>query len=417
MKKNILRSVLAAGVAAAMLAGCGSAGEAPAEAPATEETAPAEAPATEETAPAETAGEPTTSDAAYGTDFDPTDVVVSSDDHQMETYIEGCDTFTQIIDKEENKGRGYTNVHIGDDDVLLVASGTYAYEEDKYAAIDAEIFHYADEGPAYMGYVTAGGTAYPLTVKDDYLYVGGNHFMMKYTIREGALIPVEEAYVTYDTDGNATYYYKTETTDFTDSDSAAAEQKLNALYDESFAGEVIWFDTIGGVVDESTGELPRYTYPDDDPYCNAITDYFIDEIAPQYMEAQLSVPQIAEIAVDDSDPEDVKVWGDFFVYNYDLDGTVLMFVSGGNHCGLIHLKKNDDGTATVTSFDQVEDGSNFDPSAKKIFGEYYDKFMEVNSDNESREEFRKNILINYVEDNGLNITAYQDYGWDPVELK
>ncbi len=70
----------------------------------------------------------------------------------------------------------------------------------------------------------------------------------------------------------------------------------------------------------------------------------------------------------------------------------------------------------MTSFDEVGDGSDFDASARKIFGDRYDRFMEVYSDEESRELFRKNILIEYVESNGLNITAYQDYGWDPVTL-
>ena len=52
----------------------------------------------------------------------------------------------------------------------------------------------------------AGGTAYPLEVIDDVLYVGGNHFMIKYTIKDDKLVVTEETYVTYDTDGNAVEY-------------------------------------------------------------------------------------------------------------------------------------------------------------------------------------------------------------------
>lgn len=411
MKNKLLSLFMAAGLSAVLLSGCGSASET------TEEPAVQEEPAAAEPVAEEEVQEPETDTSAdYAVDFDPADVY-TPEEHQMVTDMEGCDTFTQIIDKEENKGMAYANAHIGDTDVLLVASGTYEYNPGEYAAIDSEIFYYGDNGPEYMDFVQAGGTAYPLMVINDTLYIGGNHFMIKYTIRDNALVATEEVYVEYDTDGNATYYYRTEDTAFTDHTPEEAETRFTDMFAEMDENGIVWFSNIGGDGNSETGALPRYEYPDDDPYCNAITEYFIDEIAPQYAEAQLSVPQIAEIDVDESDPDDVKVWGSFQIWNYDLEGDVLMTVSGGTHCGLIHLKKNDDRTATVTSFEEVEDGSNFDPSAKKIFGDRYDKFMDVYSDDESRELFRKNILIEYVESNGLNITAYQDYGWDPVSLE
>ena len=62
------------------------------------------------------------------------------------------------------------------------------------------------------------------------------------------------------------------------------------------------------------------------------------------------------------------------------------------------------------------DGSDFDESAKKIFGKHYDEFVKVNSDDKTREETRAQIIANYVAANNLSITAYQDYGWDPVPL-
>ena len=34
----------------------------------------------------------------------------------------------------------------------------------------------------------------------------------------------------------------------------------------------------------------------------------------------------------------------------------------------------------------------------------------------ANEETRTQYIRAYAEANGLNITAYQDYGWDPVEL-
>ena len=185
-------------------------------------------------------------DVDYAADFNP-DEVVYSEEHEMTTVIDGCDTFTQILDKEENKGMGYINAHIGDDDVLLMASETYEYDTDLYAAIDAEIFCYKDNIPTYMGYVAAGGTAYPLSVKDGVLFVGGNHFMTKYSIRDDELLIIEEAYVMYDTDGNPTYYYRAEGEDFSDYSSAEAEQKFNSLFDEIDEESILYFETVGGV--------------------------------------------------------------------------------------------------------------------------------------------------------------------------
>ena len=410
MKNKVLSLLIATALSIALLSGCGNASGTAEEPAAQQESEPADTAGAEETPAAET-----DESDEYAAGFDPSDVY-TPEEHHMKTYIEGCDTFTQIIDKEENRGMAYANVHIGDTDVLLVASGTYEYEPDGYAAIDSEIFYYGDNGPEYMDYVQAGGTAYPLMVINDTLYIGGNHFMIKYTIRDNALVVSEEAYVEYDTDGNATYYYRTEDTSFADHTPEEAEAKFGDLFGEMDENGIVWFSNIGGDDNAESGSLPRYEYPDDDPYCNAITDYFLDEIAPQYAEADLSVPQIAEIDVDESDPEDVKVWGNFQIWNYDLEGDVLKTVSGGTYSGLIHLKKTDERTAVVTSFDEVGDGSDFDASARKIFGDRYDRFMEVYSDEESRELFRKNILIEYVESNGLNITAYQDYGWDPVTL-
>ena len=420
MKRKLVKYVLTAGLALSLLAGCGSTAEAPAE-PETAEVEPApETPEAEAEAPAEEEkqeGMTVEEYKAAAEEFETT-AVYTPEDHEMTTVTEGCYTFTDMVNKMKD-GMGYTNVRIGDMDVLVVASGTYQWEEGTYGAIDAEIFCYSDSSdtPRYLGYVQAGGTAYPLSVKNDLLYIGGNHFMIKYTIKNEELIPAEEVYVTYDTDGKATYFYKTEDTGFADHTLEEAETKFGDLFGELDSVDILNFDTIGGTGDTaSDGALPRYTYPDDDPIVNAIVDHMIDEIAPNYSEGEVSIPQISEIAVDESDPADTKVWGDFWVFNYNCEDDLLKTVSGGAHPGLFHLAKNSDGSYTVTGFDPVEDGSNYEPSAKKIFGDKYDDFAKISADSESREFFRKNIIREYVEENGLHISGYQDYGWDPVLL-
>ena len=96
-------------------------------------------------------------------------------------------------------------------------------------------------------------------------------------------------------------------------------------------------------------------------------------------------------------------------------GETLSCTSGGNYPGVMHVTKNGD-TYTVSSFDQVADGSNFDSSAKELFGDNYDAFMKVYSDSDARTALRITTVSNYVKANGLAVTQYQDYGWDPVQL-
>ena len=117
----------------------------------------------------------------------------------------------------------------------------------------------------------------------------------------------------------------------------------------------------------------------------------------------------------DSDDGEAEVKGDFWILNYVIEGDTLKCVSGGSHPGKMEFIQVGEGYS-VREFEQVGDGSNFEPSAKDIFEEKYDTFMEVNSDQEARESLRQQIMIDYIKANGLAVTKYQDEGWDPVEL-
>ena len=121
------------------------------------------------------------------------------------------------------------------------------------------------------------------------------------------------------------------------------------------------------------------------------------------------------VNVDDSDPNNVVVYGDFWINNYNIDGDTLSCVSGGDYPGVMHVSK-DGGAYTVSSFDMVADGSGFEASAKELFGDNYDAFMKVYSDDVTRAEQRTATVSDYVSLNGLEVTQYQDYGWDPVQI-
>lgn len=151
-------------------------------------------------------------------------------------------------------------------------------------------------------------------------------------------------------------------------------------------------------------------------YYTAIYQYLQNEIGKQYSEGDYCVPFYNIVDVDESNEEDIKIWGDYWVYNYKLVNDTLKTVSGGNHPGLMHVCKNDDGYE-VTEFDQVADGSDNIPSAKRIFGDKFESFQTIQSDDQMREQMRAEELVNFVKANNLSATMYQDYGWPAKALE
>lgn len=160
---------------------------------------------------------------------------------QLDLDITGCDTFTQIVDKVLEPGMGYTNETIGDTDALLVCSGAYDNMDGNMAAIDAAIYVYNDGVPECIGYVNSMGTAYPLAVKDGYLYVGIYHGTAKYTIENNKLVEVDSAWTEYDENGGEFYYSIQDGDEKTEMDNDEKIVKLESEYAEA---TVLNFDVI-----------------------------------------------------------------------------------------------------------------------------------------------------------------------------
>lgn len=158
--------------------------------------------------------------------------------------ISGCDTFTQIVDRKLESGMGYANAKIGDEDVLLVASGCYDWGGGQMVAIDATIYRYDKDGVIEeVAKVTCGGTAYPLTLNNDILYCGANHWMVKDTIKDGKLSMVEQVNVEYG-EGEANYYY---TEAGLEPIVCEDDSEFNQLYTELEDATVIEFSVVGDV--------------------------------------------------------------------------------------------------------------------------------------------------------------------------
>lgn len=154
--------------------------------------------------------------------------------------ITGCDTFTQIVDRKLEDGMGYANVTIGEEDVLLVSSGTFDNGDNLQAAIDATVFIYENGMPKMIGKISCGGTAYPLAVKDGLLYSAGGHFVQTNTIEDGRFQLYEHNWEEFDEDGNVKYFYESSE----GQDEVNSEVNLQNMFEDYAAAEIIGFTVV-----------------------------------------------------------------------------------------------------------------------------------------------------------------------------
>lgn len=189
-----------------------------------------------------------------------------------------------------------------------------------------------------------------------------------------------------------------------------AQSEQAAVPEEKPAPEVV-----ADAKELAANSLPAYQFAADDPLQKAIADYLIREIGKNYEPSDVCIPSMTIVATDATNPEDTRVWGDFWIFNYKLNGDTLETASGGSHPGLVHLNKSDEGFV-VTKMDVVADGADNLKSAKEVFGDKYDDFHKINSNQEAREKVRLQFISDYVNANKLSITKVKDFGWDPVVL-
>lgn len=175
-----------------------------------------------------------------------------------------------------------------------------------------------------------------------------------------------------------------------------------------------------GVLAACAGRGPKQAATSEEPAVEtcftAIDKYLAEEIGSQYLPGEICIPFHPYTDVEETDGGDILVWGDFWVMNYDVAGDTLKTVSGGSHPGMMRVSKTPEGHFEVTSFEQVGDGSEWKPTAERIFGDRFSDFFNSNSDEKHREEVRMETVAGYVRDHGLPVKVVKDYGWPAVAI-
>ena len=160
--------------------------------------------------------------------------------------------------------------------------------------------------------------------------------------------------------------------------------------------------------------LPRYVYTGTEEYLDVISEYMIQDAEQGYDPATgVFIPFTFIAGVDDEDPEDIKVYGEYNIDGYNLLNTTLVCCNGGRSRGVFHLKKEDDGSYSVVD---AELPYTEEETVKLFEGQddLYSILTALTDDDENQK--RGEAIAEYVNTNGLNITQWQDYSWKPVAV-
>ena len=145
-------------------------------------------------------------------------------------------------------------------------------------------------------------------------------------------------------------------------------------------------------VQVANGRICAYKAQEKEDDAMAAIGRYMTEIGADYTPGEHCIPYCLVAGTEEENPEDIRVWGDFHVENYNQAGDTLKAVSGGSHPGCMHVKKTDDGFE-VFQFDAVGDGSDFTPTAKAIFGDRFDAFMALYSNDDAKKAARAESIL------------------------
>lgn len=191
----------------------------------------------------------------------------------------------------------------------------------------------------------------------------------------------------------------------------------SSVKDQSKGKEYTYGEPFMLLADRNSGEiLPAYSYPGTDPVEEAISSYFSGMNNYDMTGNSIDIISPVIFKTEERDGE-LLVWGTFWDNIFRKQGKVLYNTAGGENSGLLHLKKSDSGY-TVSSFDRVLDGSEYDSSWKEICAGDDDVYFMLSSEptREKLDEMTSELVKKYAAGNGLKITTLYYAGHEPVVL-
>lgn len=180
-----------------------------------------------------------------------------------------------------------------------------------------------------------------------------------------------------------------------------------------------------GNTTETSALLPAFSYTGDDPVLATICAYMIesDEGQGYYRSSEASVyipaPVIYDVKQKD---DDLMVFCNLWSYVYYQNGNTLECESGGESPARLRLHPDADAPGGYQVIEDIRtgDGSEYAKGIKEFCKGYpgmANKYFDYDESTiDTRESIRTILIRMYVQDNGLKIKYYKDYGWDPVPV-
>lgn len=114
---------------------------------------------------------------------------------------------TVISEMSEEQAYAYIDIEEGLPPILLIAEGTYEYEEGVDAAISCGVYYVWDEKAEKLLHLSSDGTGYPIAADETAIYRAGLHYIEKYVMNfeTNELELVASATEIFDTEGNVTH--------------------------------------------------------------------------------------------------------------------------------------------------------------------------------------------------------------------
>ena len=161
----------------------------------------------------------------------------------------------------------------------------------------------------------------------------------------------------------------------------------------------------------------KFKYTLDDKEMKAITEDMV-KFADEYFGTQgvVEIPTPRVVKIDNSDDNDIKYYGDFAIYGYEMDGTVFHTKNSGSFLGCYHLKKSGN-KVVVVSKEFAEDGSDNWSSLLRICGDDGQLAKNVSNKDEEEMDYLKMFYATmYANANKIKLSGIKDYGW-PIMLR
>ncbi|MBQ3705365.1 MAG: hypothetical protein II888_02815 [Clostridia bacterium] len=188
--------------------------------------------------------------------------------------------------------------------------------------------------------------------------------------------------------------------------------------------QVVWCEEPEGneIIFERAPALPAYEYTGADEIEGAVANALAqDERAALFLTepGYVTIPCPIIHRTEMTDDSHATVYGSFWIQNYVKRGTTLESISGGEYAGIMTLEKAD-GKWKMTGMQEAGDGDDYAADIESFAAgdsELAEKYFAA-SDllAEPQQTIRTRLIRDYVEANHLGITAYHDFGWDPVDL-